>query len=251
MNDNVKKENRKALPKFFLILLGAALLGGALGFLSSLVSYSGAEDTVAAAMDALVGCVLPWLIPAVSLVLLAAAVWQYRAARRLFESWDGEAEEVADQAESRLNRVLLLTAVTMVLDFFLLSAAPYSRLPYGALISTGVFLAVVVAVMLLQQRVVDLTRRMNPEKRGSVYDMKFHKKWLESCDEAERQQIGQAAMRAYRAAGMACVVLWVALLVLDFAFDIGILPSFVALLLWGILQVSYILECIRMEKRKK
>lgn len=251
MNDNVKRENRKALPKFFLILLGAALLGGVLGFLSNLVSYSGAEDTVAAAMDALVSGVLPWLIPAVSLVLLAMAVWQYRTAKRLFESWDGEAEEVADQAESRLNRVLLLTAVTMVLDFFLLSAAPYSRLPYGALVSTGVFLAVVVAIMLLQQRVVDLTRRMNPEKRGSVYDMKFHKKWLESCDEAERQQIGQAAMRAYRATGSACIALWVVLLILDFAFDIGILPSFVALLLWGILQVSYILECIRLEKRKK
>ena len=31
-NNTVKKDNRKALPKFFLILLGAAVFGGVAGF---------------------------------------------------------------------------------------------------------------------------------------------------------------------------------------------------------------------------
>lgn len=249
MHDDVKKENRKALPKFFLVVLAAALFGGVLGFLSGWMGRSSVREAVPEALDYIVGGVLPWLIPAAFLALLSAAVWQYRRARRLFESWDGETEDIADQVSSCLNWVLLLTSVTMVLDFFLLSAASYSRLPYGALVNAAVFLAAVVAIMLLQQRVVDLTRRMNPEKRGSVYDMNFQKKWLDSCDEAERQQIGQASYRAYRAGGTACVALWAALLVLDFTFEIGVLPSFVALLLWGVLQVSYILECIRLSGR--
>lgn len=251
MHDDVKKENRKALPKFLLILLGAAAFGGVLGFLSGWMGRSSAADFAAEALDDFLGTVIPWLIPAASLGLLAAAVWQYRRAKRLFEEWDGEEEARIDQAERRLNWVLLLAAVVMVLNFFMLSAFPYSRLPYGALAGAAVFLLMIAAVLVMQQKTVDLTRRMNPEKRGSVYDMNFQKKWLESCDEAERQQIGQASYRACRAAGTACVALWVVLLVLDFTFEIGVLPSFVALLLWGVLQVSYILECIRLSKREK
>lgn len=251
MNDDVKRENRKALPKFVLVMLGAAVFGGVLGFLSGWMGRSSAADFVVEALDYFVSAVIPWLVPAVSLVLLFAAVWQYRKAKALFTAWDGEEEEAIDQAESRLNWVLLLVSVTMVLDFFLLSASPYSELPGGVSIITGGFLFIIVLVVLMQQKAVDLTRRINPEKQGSVYDMNFQKKWLDSCDEAERHQIGQASYRAYRAAGTACVVFWVALLVLDVEFEIGILPSLVVLMLWGILQVSYILECIRLGKRKK
>lgn len=250
MHDDVKRDNRKALPKFLLILLGSAVFGGVLGFLTGWMGYS-AGDFAAEAADAFIGRVIPWLVPAVCLALLLAALWQYRRAKGLFAAWDGDAEEPIDRAEDRLNWVLLLSAVALVLDFFLLSASPYSQLPFGALTGVAVFLLIAAAVTLLQQRAVDLTRRMNPEKRGSVYDMHFQKKWLESCDEAERAQIGQASYRAYRVTGMACLVLWVVLIVLDFSFGIGILPSFVVLLLWGILQASYILECIRLGKRKR
>lgn len=251
MNDNVKRENRKALPKFLLILLGAAVFGGVLGFLTGWMGYSNASDLVVEAVDYLIGRVVPWLIPAASLALLAAAVWQYRRARALFAAWDGEAEEPIDAADMRLNVALLLTSIVMALNFFLLPASWYIDWERGPILADGFFILVMIAVMLLQQKVVDLTRRMNPEKRGSVYDMKFQKKWLDSCDEAERLQIGQAAYRAYRTATMACLVLWVALLVLDMIFGFGLLPVFVVLLLWGILQVTYILECIRLEKRKR
>lgn len=251
MNDDVKRENRKALPKFLLILLGAAVFGGVLGFLAGWMGYSSAADFVVKTVDYLIGRVISWLIPAVSLVLLAAAVWQYRRAKALFAAWDGEAEEPADAADMRLNMALLLTSIVMVLNFFLLAASWYVAWELGPILSCGFFILVMIAIAILQQKVVDLTKRMNPEKRGSVYDMKFHKKWLDSCDEAEQRQIGQAAYRAYRVTTMACLVLWVALLVLDIVFQFGLLPVFAVLLLWGILQVSYILECIRLTKRKR
>ena len=72
--------------------------------------------------------------------------------------------------------------------------------------------------------IVDLERRINPEKRGSVYDMKFQKTWMDSCDEAERAQIGQACYRAYMVGTKVCIFLWVALLILNFVFDFGLLP---------------------------
>lgn len=251
MNDNVKKENRKALPRFALILLGSAVLGGVLGFCAGWMGNSDVSDLVAEMTDNLLGGVILWLVPAVCLALLLAAVWQYRRAKALFAAWDGDAENPIDQAESRLNWVLLFASVAMVLDFFLLTTSSYSQFPFGALIGVGAFLVIAAAIMVIQQKTVDLTRRINPEKQGSVYDVKFQKKWIDSCDEAEKKQIGQASYRAYRVTGNACPVLWVVLLILDFTFGIGVLPASVALLLWGILQVSYILECIRLSKREK
>ncbi|WP_298020886.1 DUF3169 family protein [uncultured Dysosmobacter sp.] len=251
MNDNVKKENRRALPRFLLILAGAAVFGGVLGFCAGWMGSSSVSEFVTETVDYLLSAVIPWLIPAVSVVLLAAAVFRYRKARSLFNTWDGEDEAHIDRAETCLDQVLLLGAVAVVLNFFLLSASPYSTAPGGALaIAAAVILALVV-IMVIQQKTVDLTRRINPEKKGSVYDTKFQKKWFESCDEAEKAQIGQASYRAYRVTGTACIVLWVALLILDFTFGIGVLPVFVVLLLWGIMQVSYILECIRSSKREK
>ena len=98
---------------------------------------------------------------------------------------------------------------------------------------------------------MDLTRRMNPEKQGSVYDTKFKKKWFESCDEAEQKQIGQAAYKAFNVVSTACPILWLALLVLSYAFDFELLmPTFIVCFIWLLMQVSYCLECIRLGKRK-
>ena len=102
----------------------------------------------------------------------------------------------------------------------------------------------------LQQKVVDLERRLNPEKRGSVYDMKFQKTWMDSCDEAERAQIGQACYRAYMVGTKVCTFLWVALLILNFVFDFGMLPIAAVLVVWGVMQTVCALECIRLSKRK-
>lgn len=250
MCDNVQRENRKTLPKFLLILLGAAVLGGVLGFMAGWMGYSSASDFVVEAVDYLIGAVIPWLIPAASLVLLAAAVWQYWKAKTLFAAWDGDAEEPVDTADMRLNVALLMTSIVMVLNFFLLPASWYIAGELAPILADGFFILAMIAIVILQQKVVDLTKRMNPEKRGSVYDLKFRKKWMDSCDEAEQRQIGQAACRAYQIATMTCLVLWVVLLILDIIFDIGLLPVFVVLLLLAVLQVSYILECIRLSGRK-
>ena len=118
-----------------------------------------------------------------------------------------------------------------------------------ALALVGVFLLSCGFVVFAQQKAVDLTRRMNPEKRGSVYDTKFQKKWMDSCDESERRQVGQACCRAYMVSSRFCLGLWLALAILSMVFEVSILPTLVLLLVWGVMQVTYSLECIRRGKR--
>ena len=243
-----KSENRRALPKFFLILLGAAAVGFFCGIGVAVGNYADIKAAAESWTAWFMAVLRPWGIPVTSLALLGAAFFQYRRASALYQGWDGENEDIADGADSALDGVLLLTAVQMVLDFAFFGMT--ARYHDTVLLDLGMFILSLAAIFLLQQKTVDLTKRMNPEKRGSVYDTKFHEKWLDSCDEAERQQIGQAALHAYRVAGNSCLALWVVFTMLDEVFDFGLLPMLTVLLLWGILQVSYILACMRLSRKR-
>ena len=249
-NNTVKKDNRKALPKYLLILFVAAIFGGVLGFAAGWVGHDNISEVIAAAVADGLTAAAPWALLATSAVSLAVIRWLYRSAKALFTGWDGEDDDTMDRADEKLNWALLLTAAQLVLDMFFFAVAQSGR-GMAALWSGLVFIVSAFALVFAQQKIVDLTRRMNPEKKGSVYDVKFKKKWFESCDEAEQKQIGQAAYKAFNVMSTACPILWVVLLMLSYAFHIELLmPTFVVCFIWLLLQVSYCLECIRLGKRK-
>ena len=246
MNDHVKRDNRRALPKYLLTILLYGLLGGVLGFFTGVAGAAGVAETVRQALDRLLAVCAPWGIVASAVILLGAGWYLYAAAKRRFTAWDGEDEDTMDDVERQLSWALLLTGLMIVLDFFFFAASIiYERFLQDLIL----FLASVAVLVVLQQKIVDLERRINPEKRGSVYDMKFQKTWMDSCDEAERAQIGQACYTAYRMGNKVCVFLWVALLILNFVFDFGLLPIAAVLVVWGVMQTAYALECIRLSKR--
>ena len=247
MNDHVKRDNRRALPKYLLTILLYGLLGGVLGFFTGVAGAAGVAETVRQALDRLLAVCAPWGIVASAVILLGAGWYLYAAAKRRFTALDGEDEDTMDDVERQLSWALLLTGLMIVLDFFFFAASIiYERFLQDLIL----FLASVAVLVVLQQKIVDLERRINPEKRGSVYDMKFQKTWMDSCDEAERAQIGQACYTAYRMGNKVCVFLWVALLILNFVFDFGLLPIAAVLVVWGVMQTAYALECIRLSKRK-
>ena len=221
MSDNVRRDNRRALPKYLLTILLFGLLGGVLGFFTGVAGAAGVAETVRQALDRVLAVCAPWGIVGSAVVLLGAGWYLYAAAKRRFAAWDGEDEDAMDAAEQQLSWALLLTGLVIILDFFFFAASIiYDRFLPDLIL----FLASVAVLVVLQQKIVDLERRINPEKRGSVYDMKFQKTWMDSCDEAERAQIGQACYRAYMVGTKVCIFLWVALLILNFVFDFGLLP---------------------------
>ena len=158
--------------------------------------------------------------------------------------------ETSETIETLLSWALLLSAVQLLFNLFFLAAfcIYYLDGDSSVLLHVGVFLFSCGLVIFAQQKTVDLERRMNPEKHGSVYDSKFQKKWLDSCDESERRQIGEASRRAYMVTSRLCLGLWLVLVVLSMVFEISILPTFILLLVWGVMQVTYTLECIRLGK---
>ena len=102
-----------------------------------------------------------------------------------------------------------------------------------------------IEAILFQQKCVDTTKQMNPEKKASVYDMRFQKKWLEDCDEAEKLMIGKCAFKAYSATNAVCTILAIVLAVCALVFDIGFLPSFTVCLIWAVNISMYCKEAMR------
>ena len=101
------------------------------------------------------------------------------------------------------------------------------------------FLVILAEGVIIQQKVVDITKIMYPEKTASVYDLKFQKKWVDSCDEAEKIMIGRCAFEAFKVTNSVCGVLSIILAISALMFDIGFLPSFVVCLIWLVNQCVY------------
>ena len=188
-NNTVKRDNRKALQKFFLILLGAAVFGGVAGFAAGWMGHDNLSGVVTAAVTDWLTAMAPWVMIVTSTVSLGMILWLYRSAKKLYAGWDGEEEAAMEQAEEKLSWALMVTTVQVVLDMFFFAAAAVSE-NMSALIGMAVFVLSIALLTVSQQKIVDQIRRMNPEKQGSVYDVHFNKKWLASCDEAEQKQIG-------------------------------------------------------------
>lgn len=250
MKPDPKTDNRKALPKYLLVMLFSGLIGGVAGVLFHFAGVHGLGDWTVHTLNRLMEAAAFWGLPITAAVTLTAAAVLYRRAKALCNRWDGEDESTVDRAEQTLNWVLLLTALQMALSLFFFSAAVIYVTVFSLwlLVEAALFLASVAVIVVLQQKVVDLTRKLNPEKQGSIYDLKFKRKWLASCDEAEQKQIGQAAYQSYRVVNAACPILWAILIFLSFIMDLSLLPSFLVLLIWGLLNLTYIAECIRMKR---
>lgn len=245
----VKQENRKALPKFILIILGSAVVGGLAGFFGAMLGVE--RDTLAATFGAVLPVIGAWGIPLSAPLLLGGALVLYLRGKRQFAAWDGEDEPVMERVEEQLSIALMLCGIETVLCFFFMTLSVLTDLMGAGLRTAVSFLAAQFVVIFLQQRLVDLTKKMNPEKRGSVYDTKFQKKWMESCDEAEQMQVYRAAFSAHQAVTVTGLVLWVVLLVSGLSFGTGTLAPTAVLILMGVQQVTYCVSCIRQGRRKK
>lgn len=145
--------------------------------------------------------------------------------------WDGEDDAAAEKAEEKLSIVMWISGAAMITANFLIAAAYAAGhsifTEKGGLlalcVSIAAFFGILFENVLFQQKVVDMTKRLYPEKTASVYDVRFRKKWLDSCDEAEKAIIGQCAYKAYAAANQLCSALAAILAIFALVFGTGAL----------------------------
>lgn len=247
-----KSENRRALPKFILLMVVCALLGGVIGMLIVSAEGDWTADFTGTLHRAL-ALSAPWLLVATDMFGALGVYLPYRKAKRTWNAMtDPEDEDTLEQVDHTLERALLVNNVCSIFSYFLLAAAlcGMEELNPGlAILALAAFVFAMVSMMIGQQKIVDFTKKLYPEKRGSVYDTKFAKTWYESCDEAERTQICQAAFTSYKATTLTCVLLWMVLVLSSMLFDTGLLPIAMVSLIWLVSTLSYSLKAMQLGKR--
>ncbi len=255
-NNEIRKANRKALPKFILIMVISLLVGGSIGFCAAKYGVDSLAGGLKSA-GAFFGTYLaPWLMLMIAVIMPVVCVLIYRSAKKLLSSWDGENEEMSDTIDQKLSIVIWVTSTALILSYFLIASLYSSGFEAFenehhlvlSLIGMIAFFAIMVEAVIIQQKCVDAAKKTNPEKTVSVYDPRFHKKWMDSCDEAEKMMIGKCAFQAYAATNAVCTVLSVVLALSALIFGIGFLPSLAVCLVWIVNQSVYCREALKYAK---
>ena len=255
-NDEIKQANRKALPKFLFFAVVCALVGGVIGYFSADAAPASLVAMTKNA-GALFGIrIAPWLMLALAILVPVICLPLYRSAKKLAAVWDGEDEDLYDMIDQKLSVVLWLANAAFILALFLITATYSMGLEdidnangfVFFFVSIAAFFAIMVEATIFQQKCVDTTKQLNPEKKASVYDMQFQKKWMADCDEAEKIIIGKCAFKAYSATNIVCTVFAVALAVCALTFNIGFLPSLIVCLIWMVNLSVYCCEALHCSK---
>ena len=252
----IRQANRRALPKFILLLVVAMMVGGVVGYLSGRFRPDLLADGIRSAGAFFGAYIAPWLMVALAVALPAVCVPLYRRAKKLLSAWDGEAEDVSEAIDRKLSFAIWISSASLVFSYFLIAASysggfsAFESKERTALFFVAIvaFFAVMIEAILVQQKCVDAAKETNPEKKASVYDMKFHQKWLEDCDEAEKIMIGKCAYKAYSATNTVCAILSIVLAVCALVLEIGFLPSFAVCLVWIVNLSVYCKEAMRYSK---
>lgn len=247
--ESIKLDNKKAIKKFVLYIMLCAFCGGILGFLSSTVELQNTVNKINGVVHLSIQFVANWGMIITFLCIMIPSVYLYIKAKKTYQHLDDEDEKSLDQIEKNLSYTVLLLNVMYILLLFIISCSMTYGRNHNRLITFIQFIVYLVILVYMQQKVVDFTKLLNPEKKGSVYDLDFRKKWLNSCDEAERFHIGNASYQAFLVTNMACIVIWLILFFLQNIVAIGILPSFIVLLILGILNCTYIIASIKDNKK--
>lgn len=245
-NQKIKNEDKKALPVFILVMLASCILGFvsfvAITYVAFLMEGNSAVSSFLHALTVF----LPYSILVVMAIFYSPCLFILRKAKKALARWDGEEEATPDLVEISCNKVILLSNIAYILSLFLFPLTivlpeDMSLSDMGFSLMLFSFLLSIAAMILMQRAAVNLQKKMSPEKQGSVFDLRFQKKWENSCDEAERQRIGNASFAAFKATMLTCMVLWVVTLLLSTVTSIGIY-SFALLTI--ILLVSIITFCV-------
>lgn len=255
-NDEIKAANRKARPKFVLWIVICAVIGGVIGFLSAKYGLSGLTGEIKSVGAYFGTYIAPWLLLVLAVVSPIVCAVLYRGAKQLIASWDGEDEELAGRFDKKLSAALWIMSTALVLSYFLIAAAYSGGLAavesgngrWLFTLSVAALIAIMVEALVIQQKCVDAVKTTNPEKTASVYDMRFQKKWVDSCDEAEKLIIGKCAFKAYSATNTACAALAIVLALCALIFEIGFLPSLAVCIVWLVSLSAYYKEAMRYSK---
>jgi len=234
------KEDKKALKKFIWILLGAFAAGLVIGVGMSALKETLLGSPVQVTFLKILSIAAVYSGYLFTTALLIASMVLYKKSRKEYVAWDEEDEEVLSKIEIKISVVIWFSNLILYGSYFFFAVGIWATEIMGEneawgmdmkglLISLGaVFLHIaygLVAASVIQRKGVNFGKEINPEKKGSVYDMKFQDKWMESCDEAERYTVYKCSFKTFKTMQIVGIVLWLICLLGQMFFGTGVFAT--------------------------
>lgn len=250
--EEIKKENRKSLKVFIVILIAAGIVGGIIGGVG--IRFSDNMKDITSLLAQLIKQGIVYIMPAAAIIFCILTWILYRQSKSLLSTWDGENEEIPTQIDIKTGYGIWISAINQIFSFFCFAVGLSDSMMYGEIELKNVFIIVVVfavnnfLIIFTQQKFFDLTKEMNPEKSGSVYDFKFQNKWMDSCDEAEKMQTFQAGWSAFRVMNIVYVISWMVTYLANDFLGVDIFACIMVVILWGIQTSVYCAKTIQLSR---
>ncbi len=249
-------KEKKTLVKFLAVVVLSLGLGFVTGY-NSMVFEKDIAGQLAYLMDSAVK-ISPVLM-VLGCVLMAVAIVYYSKGKAAAAAALGsDEEEKYEKAEELLGNAI---TVTNWLNIYMYCVFGVMASGFGTGYSMDDFMPVMAAIALflvlliggafLQNVIVKQIQKLNPEKQGNVLDSKFHKEWFESCDEAEKAQIGHAAYKSYRATSLAIVGAMLIAIFISMMTPTGPLAAMLVCGVWAVQFASYTKAAKEWEKKNR
>ena len=254
--EEIKKEDSKKKPIFFVVLAVLCILGGFLGYF--MASQQEKMDIVLNLFrdnTQILAIFFAALLIITDLVFSISFIIRFKSLKKLWAK-EEERDDNWDYIEDKLSSLATFIGCAIIISFFLYGCSVYNirgnlrRLDDGIRILNILYDVFFVATILfmfvynfvffyMQKKLVDFEKIMNPEKKGSLYDFGFNKKWYESFDEAERNQVGIASYKAFVIVSKTCIGMIAVLIFLGMIADITIIPLLCVCALWAVQVIAF------------
>ena len=257
--DTKKKTDKQIFRRWVLVMILAFVGGGVGGFFSVPISEWVKENAGKLVVEeGLITYIAIAVFALLNFVGIGCTFYQYKKAKNMAETWDGEDEEQIDSIEKKIDYASLPLSVIPFVNQFLFSVTFYMGFEMlkreldwiCTVVTIIIFIVTSLVYVALGKKVVDLTKKLNPEKQGNILDKNFNKEWIASCDEAQQLLLYKSTYKGYKAVASTCTILWLVTFVGMLSFDTGILPIFCVSLIMVVMQVAVVRESMRLEHKK-
>lgn len=257
----IKQEDNKKIGLFVVICLISGVVGGFIGAVGIVIVIL-LERSGMSFVDFWNQLQKDFTMPAAILMIVLdilffiIAFGYYSKGKQIWNS-DMDEDEKYERADRKLSLSLIYSNILYYVNFAFFGFATYAGMSLSdsdeisvllsvlRLVIIVVFMATLFAGLGIQKACINQTKLMNPEKKGSVYDMKFDKVWYESCDEAERMQIGIAGYKTVKATNGILLALMVIFVCVGMFLEIGILPIVVIAIIALVVNITYSVSAMK------
>lgn len=256
----IKKEDKKAFKGFIIITMISAFIGFLFGLGSSRLKELFGENIPKLFMNIL-SAITPFASLVLSLIVIAIYIYVYNKSIKEYEICIEEEENdyAIDKIERNLSIVISITTINNIIGFFFFGISimilPFDDAKGNLSVIKGVssflgFILCTVSTILIQKNIINLEKRINPLLKGSIYEVKFVDKWVDSCDEAIKLGIFKSSYKAYKAVSLTCAILWIFCIVGYDIWGFGIMPMVIVIVIWLVQTIAYSKEAIKSNIRK-